>query len=87
MEPMVIKVSQQEWDQAKLPESTLHFKDGSGVVAELSVYHELHCIRRIRRHLYLDHYYPNMTANAGEFNKEKLHIGMPIVPLNNTDVG
>ena len=78
MEPMIVHVTPEEWAQAKLSESTLTLKDGSGYVAELSVYHELHCIRRIRRHLYLDHYYPNMTADPGEYNKEKLHIGMSL---------
>ncbi|KAM3078903.1 hypothetical protein ACMFMF_003831 [Clarireedia jacksonii] len=59
-QPIAIKISKDELHQ--LGENSIEFADGSGYVAELSVYHELHCIKRLRRHRYLDHYYPNMTT-------------------------
>ncbi|KAF1962131.1 hypothetical protein CC80DRAFT_487667, partial [Byssothecium circinans] len=62
IEPITIKVSQKELDI--IGEESIALKDGSGFIAETAVYHELHCIKRIRRHLYLDHYYPNMTEDA-----------------------
>ncbi len=79
IEPMTTKISNEDYAQANIGD-TLRFGDSSGYVAELSVYHELHCIRRIRRHLYLDHYYPTMSADADELNKEKLHIGIFLSP-------
>ena len=76
-----------------LGETSVAFRDGSGFIGELAVYHELHCVvclqppvmevllsrfpqKRIRRHLQLDYYYPNMTAE--ERRKEDVHIGMYI---------
>ncbi|KAH8600043.1 hypothetical protein B0O99DRAFT_480203, partial [Bisporella sp. PMI_857] len=45
---------------------------GSGLMAEIATYHELYCVKRIRRSLHLDYYYPNMTAD--DLRKEKAHI-------------
>lgn len=39
---MTIKISKEEL--SNLPDSSIAFKDGSGYIAELAVYHELHCI-------------------------------------------
>ncbi|KAI9696306.1 MAG: hypothetical protein M1820_008229 [Bogoriella megaspora] len=47
IEPMTIKVSQDDLDQ--LNETSIAFRDRSGFIAELAVYHELHCIVRSRR--------------------------------------
>lgn len=41
---MTIKISGEELSH--LPDSSIAFKDGSGYIAELAVYHELHCIVR-----------------------------------------
>ncbi|KAI0486504.1 hypothetical protein F4859DRAFT_470572 [Xylaria cf. heliscus] len=38
-----------------------------GYVAELGVYHELHCLRHLRFYLYREHYYPNLTATQEEY--------------------
>ncbi|KAI1818234.1 hypothetical protein GGS20DRAFT_597172 [Poronia punctata] len=40
---------------------SLALKDGSGYVGSLGVYHELHCIKRLRQWLYRDYFYPNQT--------------------------
>jgi hypothetical protein len=39
---MAIKISAQEL--AQLGEPSISFKDGSGFLAEMAVFHELHCI-------------------------------------------
>ncbi|OTA92756.1 hypothetical protein M434DRAFT_31513 [Hypoxylon sp. CO27-5] len=70
IKPMAIKISAQEL--AQLGESSIAFKDGSGYLAEMAVFHELHCIKRIRRHLHLDYYYGNMTAE--EEDREAKHM-------------
>ncbi|KAF2197123.1 hypothetical protein GQ43DRAFT_381725 [Delitschia confertaspora ATCC 74209] len=61
IEPITIKVS--ERDLNAINATSIAFKDGSGYIAETAVYHELHCIKRVRRHLHLSHYYPNMTED------------------------
>lgn len=40
---MAVKISSSEADQ--LGEETIAFKDGSGYMAEVAVFHELHCIK------------------------------------------
>ncbi|KAJ8065328.1 hypothetical protein OCU04_006018 [Sclerotinia nivalis] len=46
---------------AKLSQDSLKLADGSGYLGTLGVYHELHCIKRIRKYFYKDYYYPNET--------------------------
>ncbi|PQE23638.1 tat pathway signal sequence protein [Rutstroemia sp. NJR-2017a BVV2] len=48
-------------EMAKLGQSSLKLADGSGYLGTLGVYHELHCIKRIRKYFYKDYYYPNET--------------------------
>ncbi|MCJ1358217.1 MAG: hypothetical protein MMC33_008216 [Icmadophila ericetorum] len=71
LQPMTSKFSPAEYAQSEIGD-TLAYRDGSGYVLEMAVYHELHCIRQIRRHLYLDHYYPNISAD--DLSRETLHI-------------
>ncbi|OTA62303.1 hypothetical protein K449DRAFT_433959 [Hypoxylon sp. EC38] len=61
IKPMAIKISAQEL--AQLGESSIAFKDGSGVLAQLGVYHELHCIKKLKHWIYLSHYYGNPTID------------------------
>ncbi|KAI0602836.1 hypothetical protein F4775DRAFT_587370 [Biscogniauxia sp. FL1348] len=70
IKPMTIKISAQEL--AQLGEPSIALKDGSGYLAELAVFHELHCVKRIRHHLHLDYYYGNMTAD--EEARERDHM-------------
>ena len=42
---MTTKISAEEL--AHLPDTSIPFADGSGYIAELAVYHELHCVVRI----------------------------------------
>ena len=74
---MTIKISAEELIQ--LHEDSIAFADGSGYIAEMAVYHELHCIKRIRRHFHLERYYPGMSAEERE--KEEVHIGKLLLLL------
>ncbi|KAM3085717.1 hypothetical protein ACMFMG_002782 [Clarireedia jacksonii] len=71
LEPMTTRITNEEHDHANLGTTTLALKDGSGYVGEMSVFHELHCIKRIRRHLNLDHYYPGLTGK--DLERENVH--------------
>ncbi|KAI3323800.1 hypothetical protein HD806DRAFT_495631 [Xylariaceae sp. AK1471] len=70
VKPMAVKISAEELSQ--LGASSIALKDGSGYIAEMAVFHELHCIKRIRRHLHLDYYYGNMTED--ETDRETRHM-------------
>ncbi|KAL5086659.1 hypothetical protein Trisim1_008744 [Trichoderma cf. simile WF8] len=70
LEPMTIKISADELSH--LPDDSIAMQDGSGYIAELTVYHELHCIKRIRRHFHQQRYYGNMTED--EHIREETHI-------------
>ncbi|MCJ1246597.1 hypothetical protein MMC30_003806 [Trapelia coarctata] len=70
LSPMVIRITKDELRD--LGEKSIGLVDGSGFIAEMAAFHELHCIKRIRRHLYLDHYYPNLTES--EQLRESKHI-------------
>lgn len=59
-----IKITAAELQQLGPTEHSIPLADGSGYLAELGAYHELHCIKRVRQYLHLDHYHPNMTAAA-----------------------
>ncbi|QSZ30679.1 hypothetical protein DSL72_000237 [Monilinia vaccinii-corymbosi] len=69
LEPLTTKITNEEYEH--LGATTLGLKDGSGYVGEMAVYHELHCIKRIRRHLNLNHYYPGLTGK--ELERENAH--------------
>ncbi|KAK7948428.1 uncharacterized protein PG986_009314 [Apiospora aurea] len=70
--PITIKVSADELARFSEGDSTISFKDGSGYIAEMGVYHELHCVKRVRRYLHLVYYYPNMTG--ADRVREDTHI-------------
>ncbi|KAJ5245945.1 hypothetical protein N7468_000928 [Penicillium chermesinum] len=66
---MTIKISQEELSH--LSDESIAFQDGSGYIAELAVYHEIHCVKILRRFLNMDYYYPNITKEKLDF--EKVH--------------
>ena len=74
VEPMTIILSPEEYRKADLGDDTLEMDDGSGYISEMAVYHELHCNKRIRRHLAMDYYYPNISAD--DLHRENVHIGI-----------
>ena len=76
VEPMTIVLSPEEYRKADLGDDTLEMLDGSGYISEMAVYHELHCNKRIRRHLAMDYYYPNISAD--DLHRENVHIGISL---------
>lgn len=42
-------------------------------IAGLSVFHELHCLKRLRQYMWVDHYFPNQTAEESRLNR--MHTG------------
>ncbi|KXX74311.1 hypothetical protein MMYC01_209346 [Madurella mycetomatis] len=58
-------------EMLKLNETSLKMKDGLGSLAVLGVYHELHCVKRLRKWFYRECYYPNQTDL--EFNQRMTH--------------
>lgn len=70
---MSIWITPDEYESADLGAKTLRLLNGKGYIGEMAVYHELHCIKRIRRHFHLDYYYPNMTDE--EIEQEGVHMG------------
>lgn len=95
---ITIKISKEELEL--VGEDSIALADGSGYLAEPSVYHELHCLvctippsyevdgitdffgdqKRVRRHKYLDYYYPNMTEE--QRYREGLHYGESFLRIN-----
>ncbi|KAG9236804.1 hypothetical protein BJ875DRAFT_203897 [Amylocarpus encephaloides] len=70
LSPMVIRITNDELKTLHKP--SLALLDGSGFIAETAAYHELHCIKRLRRHLFVENYYPNMTE--AEEDRENRHV-------------
>ncbi|KAH4350602.1 hypothetical protein HBH98_051100 [Parastagonospora nodorum] len=68
IKPMAIKISKKEIE--RLGETSISFRDGSGYLAEMAVFHELHCVKHLREHLTMD--FRNMTEFELDF--ERGHI-------------
>ncbi|KAI0403897.1 hypothetical protein F4802DRAFT_275257 [Xylaria palmicola] len=69
LEPINIRTTRDELQQAHSPMSDdiVQVNDG-GYVSVLSVYHELHCVDALRRNIFPDYYYPNVTTQEKETN-------------------
>ncbi|KAF2678695.1 hypothetical protein K458DRAFT_422929 [Lentithecium fluviatile CBS 122367] len=65
IKPMALKISKEELE--RLGETSISFRDGSGFLAEMAVFHELHCVKHLREHLTLD--FCNMTEYELEFER------------------
>ncbi|KAI0602838.1 hypothetical protein F4775DRAFT_597977 [Biscogniauxia sp. FL1348] len=67
---MNIRVSS-EWLKPFNAES-VHLANGSGVLVQLGVYHELHCLKKLKHWIYRSHYYGNISAT--DLEEEEAHI-------------
>ncbi|KAF2864797.1 hypothetical protein BDV95DRAFT_680743 [Massariosphaeria phaeospora] len=65
IKPMALKISNDEL--ARLGETSISFADGSGYLAEMAVFHELHCVKHLREHMTLD--FRNMTDYELDFER------------------
>ncbi|KAI1120707.1 hypothetical protein F5Y10DRAFT_272792 [Nemania abortiva] len=54
---------------------------GGGYLATLGVYHELHCVRQLRLHLYQDRYYHNLTDKQQAYNRMHLDHCLEVLRL------
>ncbi|KAF2711444.1 hypothetical protein K504DRAFT_489325 [Pleomassaria siparia CBS 279.74] len=51
---------------------SVRLADNSGVLAQLGLYHELHCLKKLKRWNYRAHYYGNLSD--AELKEEEVHI-------------
>ncbi|KAG4027588.1 hypothetical protein MFRU_003g04990 [Monilinia fructicola] len=73
--PTLIRVPYEEMVTAdEDPEHSVKV-EGGGYMGSLGVYHELHCLRRLKLYLYKEHYYPNIDSNPTEKEYEIKHLG------------
>lgn len=72
---MQVSVDEEEFARLRpqLNQSTLKLPDGSYII-RLAVYHELHCIKWIRKWMFRDHYWPHLSREA--LLERRWHIGM-----------
>ncbi|KAF6229662.1 hypothetical protein HO173_011308 [Letharia columbiana] len=56
-----IRLTKKELGEYRDKPGLVELADGSGYYATLSVYHSLHCVKRLHHLMYFDHYYPNKT--------------------------
>ncbi|KAK8055064.1 hypothetical protein PG993_000291 [Apiospora rasikravindrae] len=50
----------------------IRLADGSGVLAQLGLYHELHCLKRVKHWIYYSHYFGN-GSNVDQ-EEEEAHV-------------
>ncbi|KAG9236805.1 hypothetical protein BJ875DRAFT_204094 [Amylocarpus encephaloides] len=55
----------------KFNATSLSLADG-GYAAQLGMYHELHCLKKVRHWIYKEHYFAELTVE--ELEEQKLHI-------------
>ena len=58
--------------------TSIKLADGSGYVAQLGVYHELHCLKKLKRWIYSSHFYSDLSP--GELLEERVHGGKLVPP-------
>ncbi|KAF2163208.1 hypothetical protein M409DRAFT_57512 [Zasmidium cellare ATCC 36951] len=68
LENDIIQVSFEDLESLNL--RSIELADGSAEIASLSVYHALHCLKKVRHWIYKDYYYPDRDGN-----KEALERG------------
>ncbi|MCJ1312212.1 hypothetical protein MMC25_005886 [Agyrium rufum] len=70
LEGMNIKVSA---DYLKPYNATsIPLRDGSGYLAQLAIYHDMHCLKKFKHWMYRDHYYPG--SSESELSEQKAHV-------------
>jgi len=72
LKDMHIKLTKEEVEA--LGVRTLELSDHSGFVGSLEVYHDLHCLKRIRHYIYRETYFPNVTEE--EWARHTFHTGI-----------
>ncbi|KAG4417693.1 hypothetical protein IFR04_009196 [Cadophora malorum] len=57
-----IRVPEKDIKRLDRMDNSVRFTDGSGYFGQMTVFHHLHCIKRIHKFLNVEHYWPNATA-------------------------
>ncbi|RYP12050.1 hypothetical protein DL767_011488 [Monosporascus sp. MG133] len=65
-----IRVSKDYLDELNL--TSIYTKDGSEGIASLSVYHSLHCLKKVKRMLFKEHYHRGKSSEA--MAREAKHV-------------
>jgi hypothetical protein len=68
---MTVKVTGEELSRFNENDTTLAFKDGSGFLAEMAVYHELHCVVCHFQHL--------AGSNTEAHSSQETNSSLPIL--------
>lgn len=61
-----IRVSKETLDRVN--GSSIAFSDGDGYYAQLGMFHELHCLKRVRHFIHKDYYHPDQSAEARQLD-------------------
>ncbi|KAI1815062.1 hypothetical protein GGS20DRAFT_364073 [Poronia punctata] len=69
MEHSEVRVSKEELGGFKNDDSIIQLADGSGFYVTVSAFHGLHCVRRLHKYLWADHYYPDLSDHDSFFLK------------------
>lgn len=69
---MTINITSEEL--ANLPDPSIAFKDGTGYIAELAVYHELHCIVRHLIHPSISRWKLRLTPSPQKRIRRHFHL-------------
>ncbi|KAL1600857.1 hypothetical protein SLS60_007245 [Paraconiothyrium brasiliense] len=67
---MNIRVSEEYFSQYRAQSAKL--SDGSGYAAQLGVYHELHCLKKIKHWIHRSHYHTNVSQAV--LDEEEEHV-------------
>lgn len=69
-----IRVSKETLE--KVNGTSIAFSDGDGYYAQLGMFHELHCLKRVRHFIHKDYYHPDQSDEARRL--DALHTGESI---------
>ncbi|KAI1406924.1 hypothetical protein F5Y13DRAFT_183815 [Hypoxylon sp. FL1857] len=58
-----IRVKQEELGEFAGQKSLIELSDGSGFFVTIAVHHALHCVQRLHRYVYKDHYHVNLSED------------------------
>jgi hypothetical protein len=70
LDPENIRIEPEVVEHYGRLDTAIQIPDGSGYMAVLNVYHELHCIKRIHQYMYKEHYFPDLDEELIELNRK-----------------
>ncbi|KAI9748583.1 MAG: hypothetical protein M4579_007183 [Chaenotheca gracillima] len=64
-----VRISGEDLDQLGRKDAGVALPDGSGYLGTLNVYHELHCVKRLKQYMYPEYYWPDLTKDEILLNR------------------